>query len=169
MRSSNMIMIGWFKKAYGVRGLIWLKSLTQNPSDIVKLQELRFADYTSVGKLSLMKSKGTNIIVSIEGFTNRTQAETLQGESIFIDRTLLPNTQHDEFYHFDLIGMTVLDGNKSCCGTVLAIQNYGGGDLLEVQINNEKILLIPFIQSFITNIDTVNKSITVDSIEIFDI
>jgi 16S rRNA processing protein RimM len=51
----------------------------------------------------------------------------------------------DEFYHADLIGLDVVDRAGALIGTVIAIHNFGAGDLIEVRAAAiGKTELVPF-------------------------
>jgi 16S rRNA processing protein RimM len=75
---------------------------------------------------------------------DRSAAEALRGALVEIDRAALPPLDEGEYYHADLIGLPALDRDGNNIGTVAAVENYGAGDLLEIERENGKRSLIPF-------------------------
>ena len=79
-----------------------------------------------------------------EGINDRSAAEVLRGSLIEIDRAALPPLEEGEYYHSDLIGLAAVDGLGSAVGKVSGVENYGAGDLLEIELEDGKSSLIPF-------------------------
>ena len=79
-----------------------------------------------------------------EGIDDRGAAEALRGSLVEIDRSALPALEEGEYYHADLIGLPAVDREGSAVGTVVAVENYGAGDLLEIELEGGKRSLIPF-------------------------
>ena len=86
--------------------------------------------------------------------TDRTQAETLRGVQLFVARESLPETSPDEYYHTDLIGLAVHDAKThDLLGTVLALHNFGAGDILEFTAANGQNHMHPFDRHFIPKVN----------------
>jgi 16S rRNA processing protein RimM len=83
-------------------------------------------------------------VVRLSGVDDRTAAESLRGSLVEVDRSALPPLEDGEYYHADLIGLSCVDGDGREVGKVTAVENYGAGDLLEVQTGDGKLSLIPF-------------------------
>ena len=128
--------------AHGVRGEVKLKlfgegidSLAGQPSLTVgglalKLKEVRAGNKTAIARF--------------EGVATREAAEALRGSLVEIDRASLPPLAEGEYYHADLIGLPCVDGDANPIGTVAAIEDYGAGELLDVEKPDGKRSLIPF-------------------------
>ena len=78
--------------------------------------------------------------------------------------TVLPAEEEDEFYHADLVGLAVRDETGAEAGRVTAVQNYGGGDILEIAWRGRKGLLIPFSQAAVPEVDVAAGFIRVDPV-----
>ena len=91
-----------------------------------------------------IKDGGKTAIARFEGVSDRTAAEALRGQLVEIDRDALPPLEEGEYYHADLVGLLCVDEAGNALGTVAAVENFGAGDLLEVERSNGKRSLIPF-------------------------
>jgi 16S rRNA processing protein RimM len=87
---------------------------------------------------------GKNPVARFEGIDDRSAAEALGGSLVEVDRSALPPLEQGEYYHADLIGLPALDTQGANIGIVVAVENYGAGDLLEIEGQDGKRGLIPF-------------------------
>ena len=83
-------------------------------------------------------------IARFEGVSDRSSAEALRGTLVEIDRAALPPLAEGEYYHADLIGLVCVDEAGGSLGHVVAVENFGAGDLLEIESEDGKRALIPF-------------------------
>lgn len=102
--------------------------------------------------LKLKNATAKHWLAEIENITDRTQAEKLRGTTLYINEDTLPETEEDEFYIFDLIGLSCVDENKKEIGTVIAVENFGASDLLEIKPNNEESFYLPFTDDTVLEI-----------------
>jgi len=114
-------------------------------------------------KIKRMRPQKNMMVVKFEGVNTREEAEALNRVELFIDRTKLPELEEeDEFYIEDLIGMDVLDESGVQLGTVLAVPNFGAGDMIEVKpTNSSSTYYLPFTKEVVPEIDFENASLTV--------
>ncbi len=95
-------------------------------------------------KLESVRSGPSGAVVRIEGIADRSAAEALRGSLVEVDRSALPPLEEGEYYHADLIGLACVDREGRALGRVVAVENYGAGDLIEVETGDGKRSLIPF-------------------------
>ncbi len=100
----------------------------------------------------------------MKGVNDRNQAEALNGVELFAERATLPAEEDGEFFHEDLVGLSVQDETGSTIGKITAVQNFGGGDILELKLANGKEVLIPFTHAAVPDVDVAGGFIRVDSI-----
>jgi 16S rRNA processing protein RimM len=128
--------------AHGVKGELRLKLFADS------IESLARHSHFQVGgrdlKLRDIKDGGKTAIARFDGISDRTQAEALRGQLLEVDRDALPPLEEGEYYHADLIGQPCLDEGGNPLGTVVAVENFGAGDLLEVERPDGKRSLIPF-------------------------
>jgi len=128
--------------AHGVKGELRLKlfadsveSLARHSHFFVGGRELALRD---------IKDGGKTAIARFEGVSDRSAAEALRGQLVEIDRDKLPPLEQGEYYHVDLVGLACVDESGKPLGNVVAVENFGAGDLLEVERPDGKRSLIPF-------------------------
>jgi 16S rRNA processing protein RimM len=127
--------------AHGVKGEIRLK-LFSDGVDSLSRHERLFVGGVERRLLSVRDAK--NPVARFEGIENRSAAEVLRGSLIEVDRSALPPLEEGEYYYADLIGLPAVDREGKPIGTVAAVENYGTGDLLEIEQEDGKRPLIPF-------------------------
>jgi 16S rRNA processing protein RimM len=128
--------------AQGVKGELRLKLF----SDSVKSLSRHGALYVGgvERRLLALRDGGKIVVARFEGISDRSAAEALRGSLVEVDRATLPALEEGEYYHADLIGLEAIDRDGNRIGTVAAVENYGAGDLLEVELPDGKRSLIPF-------------------------
>ena len=95
-------------------------------------------------KLQSVRSGPSGAVARVEGVGDRSAAEALRGSLVEVERSALPPLEEGEYYHADLIGLDCFDRDGNSVGRVVAVENYGAGDLLEVEMPEGKSSLIPF-------------------------
>src|SRR3954467_5347347 len=127
--------------AHGVKGEVRLKLFSDSVASLSR------QDVLIVGgaerRLLSIRDSGKTAVARFEGVGDRSAAEALRGALVEIDRSALPPLEEGEYYHADLIGLPAEDRAGSAIGTVVAVENYGAGDLLEIELNDGRRSLIP--------------------------
>ncbi len=131
MSETKQILVGKIVAPQGIRGEVRVQTFTNTPDDFKNLtiisNKFKSDDFRFVRALP-----NTNVIIArINGINDRNMAETLRGTELYISRGTLPDLDSDEYYQADLIGFDVIrDGIR--LGTVSCFQNYGAGDIIEL-------------------------------------
>jgi 16S rRNA processing protein RimM len=153
-RETARVLLGEISRAHGVRGEVIVRSFCDPPEDIASFGPL--SDERG-GRTFTIKLRGTTakgLIAVIDGISDRNAAEALRGTGLYIDRDRLPEPDDDEFYHEDLVGLSVERADGTPLGTVVAVQNFGAGDLIEVRTEGaKKTEFYPFDAQFIPEVD----------------
>jgi 16S rRNA processing protein RimM len=128
--------------AHGIKGELRLKLFSDSVESLARHSRL----YVGGRELALkdVKDGGKTAIARFEGVSDRSAAEALRGSLVEIDRDKLPPLEEGEYYHADLIGLSCVNEAGKPVGTVVAVENFGAGDLLEVERPDGKRSLIPF-------------------------
>lgn len=152
---SDTILLGRIVGAHGIKGEVVVHSFAAEPEDIGTYGPLSDKDGARAFKLRVvrMTPKGA-IIARIAGIFDRNSAEALKGVELYVARDRLPEPEDGEFYHADLIGLSAVAPDGTPIGDVIAVQNYGAGDLLEIRILGRKETeLVPFNDDFVPEVD----------------
>jgi 16S rRNA processing protein RimM len=128
--------------AHGVRGELRLKLFTDSIENLKRYQTLYVAGTEQ--KLESVRSGPSGAVARFEGISDRSAAEALRGSLVEVDRSALPPLEQGEYYHADLIGLACFDRYGNELGRVAAVENYGAGDLLEIELAGGRSSLIPF-------------------------
>ena len=151
MADNKKILVGKIVAPQGIRGELRVNTYTANPTDMrdLRVMSSHFAD----GAFHFVRvvPSSSVIIARVDGVNDRNAAESLRGTELFINRDDLPQLGPGEYYQADLVGMRVMR-NGTQIGVVDNVQNYGGGDILELDSGD----LIAFNS---VDVDTENKTI----------
>jgi 16S rRNA processing protein RimM len=153
-RLKPRVLLGHVAGAHGVRGEVLLSSYTAAPEDIAAYG--RLTDETGARDFAITAVRVTakGVVARLEGVADRTAAEALKGVRLYVERDQLPETGTNEFYHADLIGLTAVSPEGKTIGNVVAVQNYGASDLLEVRLEgSRKTELVPFTNAFVPTVE----------------
>ncbi len=155
----KMAVIG---AAHGIRGEVRVKTFTADPLGLAHYGPLYAKDGRAFEIVSI-RPQATVVVVQFRGVADRSAAEALNGIELFVDRSALPaDLEDEEFYHADLVGLAVRDTAGDTIGKVKAVLNYGGGDILEVAMDDGDDALIPFTKAAVPQIATGEGHVVVD-------
>jgi 16S rRNA processing protein RimM len=163
MTGGARICLGQIGAAHGVRGEVRLRSFTSDPAAIADYGPLETED-GRVFEIETMRPAKDHFVVRLAGVRDRDAASALANTRLYVPRERLPQTQEpDEFYHADLIGLAVVDRAGNNLGTVIAIHNFGAGDLIEVRAGaSGHSELVPFDTTHVPAVDIASGTIVVD-------
>lgn len=161
--SDERICVGAFAGAFGVHGEVRLKSFCAEPEDIGNYGPLWSEDGTRSFTFDITRPVKNGFAAEVEGIRTKEDADTLRGVRLYADREALPSLPDDEFYHADLIGLTVVDTGGAERGKVSAVHNHGAGDLIEVSGPGLKTpALVPFTMANVPTVDLAAGRIVID-------
>jgi 16S rRNA processing protein RimM len=148
----RLILMGVIGKPHGVRGLVRVNCFAEDPASLeayplTDRNGKRFALawlHDNVARLSEVTPQGNRPI------TDRNLAETLTNTELFAPRSALPETDEEEFYLADLIGLQARSETGEALGTIAAVHDYGGGSSLEIMPG---ALLVPFTRAAVPVVD----------------
>ena len=140
-RSERRIALAAVAGAHGVKGELRLKLFTDGAEGVSRHERVYLGGVER--RLLSVRDGGKTAVARVEGIGDRSAAEALRGSLVEIDRSALPPLEEGEYYHADLIGLPAVDRDHNPVGTVVAVENYGAGDLLEVERDGRRSL-IPF-------------------------
>ncbi|TPI59126.1 ribosome maturation factor RimM [Mesorhizobium sp. B3-1-3] len=157
----NPVQMAVIGAAHGIKGELRVKTFTGDPLALADYGPLYAKDGRAFQILDI-RPAGTVVVVRFKGIGDRNAAEALAGTELFVDRSVLPDDgEEDEFYHADLIGLDVRD-DTGVIGKVVAVHNFGGGDILDVTLAGRKGVLIPFTQAAVPHVSIADGFVEVN-------
>lgn len=158
------IVVAIIGAPHGVRGECRVKSFTADPLAIDDYGPLFLQDGRPLEIASGRPLKDDMLVVRFQGLADRDAVKALTGETLVVDRDNLPPAEEDdEFYHADLIGLAVEDGEGKAIGTVLEVHNHGAGDLLVIRpVGGAATLLLPFTKIAVPVLDLAGRRMVID-------
>ncbi len=157
---SNKICVGQIVNVHGIKGVVKVRPYLSRPMDIGAFGPLSDQNGNRIFEVKAISRKGDFVLASVKGVCDRTQAESLKGTLLYADREKLPARPEGEFYYCDLIGMRVLE-NGHPFGTVQAVQNFGAGDILDVQTVKGRAFSFDFSKATFPRIDLNTRTMDI--------
>ena len=159
---AERICVAQIGAAHGTRGEVTLRSFTADPMAVRDYGALETEDGTASFKIEALRPAKSHLVAQLAGIRDRTAAERLANLRLFVPRERLPAPDTDEFYHADLIGLAALATDGHRLGTVVAIHDFGAGDILELRpAAGGATILLPFTDAFVPRVDLAGGRITV--------
>ena len=140
MAQDKPVTLAAITGAHGVTGEVRLKLFGEGVAALS-----RYSSFND-GALTLRKlrddAKG-GAIARFAEVADRNRAESLRGTALTVPRSALPELDAGEYYHADLIGLPAISTTGETLGTVVAVENFGAGDVLEIERANGKRFMVP--------------------------
>jgi len=157
------VCVGVIAGAFGVQGEVRLKSFCARAEDIAAYGPLWSEDGARSFTVTLDRPVKNGFAARLSGIATREAAEALRGTRLYADRAALAPLAEDEYYHADLVGLTVVDTGGNLIGTVRAVFDHGAGDLLEIDAPGlRETVLLPFTREAVPVIDIAAGRIVAD-------
>jgi 16S rRNA processing protein RimM len=143
------VCVGIVIGPHGVHGAVRIKSFTEIPEDIARYGPVEDENSRRRFNLSLCGAVKGVLIARLWGVEDRDKAEALRGLHLYLPRAALPQTEPDEYYHADLIGLEAVLGDGTPLGRVRAIYDFGAGDTLELVRPGAPPVMVPFTRAIV--------------------
>ncbi len=163
MEKSLLVAIGKVTKAHGIQGAVKIFPYGQTFEEMEAGEKLFSIESGAQRELTLADIRAQNrlLIVEFEEICSREQAEALAGNEIFVDNERLPVLPEGEYYHFQLIGLSVETRQGRPLGTLKAVIETGSNDVYVVEAGGKEVL-IPAIEEVVQEVDLPNGKIIVE-------
>jgi 16S rRNA processing protein RimM len=158
--ATEPILLARIGAAHGVRGEVRVKSFAAEPQALAGYGPLAAADGRLFHIERLRPAKEV-VVVKFRGVDTRDAAEALNGTDLYVARERLPEPEDDEFYYADLIGMSAVSAEGEPLGTVVAVHNFGAGDMLDIAPPRGPSLLVPFTREAVPEVDLAAQRLVV--------
>jgi 16S rRNA processing protein RimM len=148
--------------AHGVRGAVKLWTFTEDPLAVQSYGPLLTKDGARQFEIASLRAAKDHLVATFKGIANRNDAERLNGIELYVPRERLPATDDGEYYHADLIGLAAVNAADEPLGRVVAIHNFGAGDIIEIAPPRGATLLLPFTNAAVPTIDIAGGRVVIE-------
>jgi 16S rRNA processing protein RimM len=159
---SAQICIARIGAAHGVRGAVKLWTFTEDPMAVKHYGPLVTRDGARRFEVAQAREAKGHLVATLKGIATREEAERLNGIELYIARDRLPATDDDEYYHADLIGLAAVTPANQPLGRVIAIHNFGAGDIIEIAPPEGATLLLPFTNAVVPTVDLEGGRVVIE-------
>lgn len=158
---SALVCVARIGAAHGVRGAVKLWTFTEDPFAVRRYGPLLSKDGKRQFEVATAREAKDHLVATFKGVTTRDEAERLNGIELYVARDKLPATDEDEYYHTDLIGLAAVTTGGDALGRVVAIQNFGAGDIIEIAPPKGATLLLPFSNAVVPEVDLAGGRVVI--------
>jgi 16S rRNA processing protein RimM len=147
------VCLGVVTSPHGVQGAVRIKSFTEVPEDVARYGPLSDQSGRRHFEVQILGIAKGVVIARLSGVEDRNQAEGLRGVRLYLPRSALPQTEAEEYYHADLIGLEAVLGDGTPVGRVRAIHDFGAGDTLELVRPGAPPIMVPFTRAVVPTVE----------------
>ena len=162
MAIAAQICVARIGAAHGVRGAVKLWTFTQDPLAVRHYGPLMTKDGTRQFEVTHVREAKDHLVATLKGIATREDAERLNGLELYIPREKLPATDGNEYYHADLIGLAAVTSADAPLGRVIAIHNFGAGDIIELAPPQGATMLLPFTNAVVPTVDIAGGRVVIE-------
>jgi 16S rRNA processing protein RimM len=162
MAPTGLICVARIGAPHGVRGAVKLWTFTEEPFAVQDYGPLTTKDGARSFEIASAREGNGHLVVTLEGVATREDAERLNGVELYVSRERLPPPDEGEYYHADLIGLAAVTAANEPIGKVLAIHNFGAGDIIEIAPPQGNTLLLPFTDAVVPIVDLVGGRVVIE-------
>ena len=160
---AERICVAQIGAAHGTRGEVKLWSFTADPMAVKDYGPLENEDGSASFEIEALRPAKDHLVAKLCGVGDRDAAERLANLRLFVPRARLPKTGADEFYHADLIGLSAVATDGRELGLVVAIHDFGAGDILELRpAEGRDTSMLPFTAATVPVVDIAGGRIVID-------
>jgi len=161
--NKDRVLLGVVAAPHGVRGLVRIKSFTEDPMAVAAYGPLSDETGRKAYRVEALSAARGAVLARIEGVADRTAAEALRGLRLYVERERLPGTGEREWYEADLIGLAAVGRDGRDWGKVIAFHDFGAGSVMEVSGGSStKTVMLPFTDEAVPEIDVAGGKVVIE-------
>ena len=145
-----------------MRGAVKLWTFTEDPLAVKHYGPLTTKDGARQFEVTHAREAKDHLVATLKGIATREEAERLNGVELYIARDKLPETDEGEYYHTDLIGLAAVTAADAPIGRVIAIHNFGAGDIIEIAPPQGASMLLPFTNAVVPTVDLASGRVVIE-------
>ena len=148
----DRLIVGRIVAAQGAHGDFRMAVLASHPEHLEEIEEVYLGDEPEARRLLRVRFRGDEALLRVEGLTSPADVVERRGRLVRIDRAAAPELPEGEYYHYELIGLDVVDTEGRPLGRLAEIIETGANDVYVV-IGPEGELLFPAIEEVVLEVD----------------
>jgi 16S rRNA processing protein RimM len=158
------VLLGVVAAPHGVRGLVRIRSYTEDPMAIAAYGPLSDETGRKQYRVEALSTVKDAVLARIEGVADRTAAEAVRGLRLYVERERLPATDEQEWYEADIVGLAAVGRDGRDWGKVIAFHDFGAGRAMEISGGSasRSSVMLPFTAEAVPEIDVEGGRIVVD-------
>lgn len=156
--------VGYVARAHGLKGELGIRTFDPNSTSLFEAKQLLLRGKDGQVKshrILGIRQTPKELLVRVEGVSDRTRAEAVVGSAVLVEREQLPALEEDEHYQADLIGLRAHSPDGVELGVVEEIWNTGEVPTLVIRKDGEE-LAVPLVEAFVTRLDPASGTLTVE-------
>jgi 16S rRNA processing protein RimM len=157
-----LICVARIGAPHGVRGAVKLWTFTEDPLAVKSYGPLATKDGARRFEVTHAREAKGHLVATLKGVATREDAERLNGTELYIARDKLPATGTDEYYHADLIGLAAVNAADEPIGRIIAIHNFGAGDIIEIAPPHGATMLLPVTNAVVPSVDLAGGRVVIE-------
>jgi 16S rRNA processing protein RimM len=147
---------------HGVRGQVRLWTFTEDPYAVLDYGPLATKDGKRTIEIDNVREAKGHLVATLKGVADRDAAARLNGVELYVARDALPDTEDGEYYHADLIGLAAVNAAGEAIGRVVAMHDFGAGDIIEIAPPSGPTLLLPFTDAVVPTVDIAGGKVVIE-------
>ena len=160
----DLVVVATIGAPQGVRGEVRVRPWTHDPMSLKRYHPLLLPDGREVEVAALRPHKGDMLVARFRGIASREAAAALTNLDLSVPRGVLPEVDEDEFLLDDLIGLVASSADGRAWGEVVAVHDFGAGEVLELRLEGGRTAMIPFSEAAVPEIDVEAGTLTVEPV-----
>lgn len=160
--TSAQICVARIGAPHGVRGQVRLWTFTEDPYAVLDYGPLATKDGKRTIEIDNVREAKGHLVATLKGVTDRDAAARLNGIELFVARDALPDTEDGEYYHADLIGLAAETAAGEAIGRVVAMHDFGAGDIIEIAPPSGPTLMLPFTDAVVPTVDIAGGKVVIE-------
>lgn len=159
--TAERVCVGAVSGVHGVRGTVRIKPFTETPEGVAAYGPVTDESGTRRFEIAVVGVRKGIVLATLSGIGDRATAEALKGLRLYVERSALPAPDADEFYYEDLVGLAAEAADGSDMGKVVAVYDFGAGDVIELKGPDGGATLLPFTHAVVPTVDIAGGRIVV--------
>ena len=161
--AKNRVCVARIGAAHGTTGEVRLWPFTMHADAVAAYGPLQTADGTRAFEIEALRPGKDFLIARLKGVADRAAAERLRNTDLYVPRERLPAAKPEEFYYADLVGLRADDAAGTAIGVVVAVHNFGAGDILEIApVAGGDTVMLPFSTAAVPSVEIAAGRVVID-------